>query len=109
MITNPPHTRMTEFIVRGLALIDYTGRLAGFVLLSRQGHDVTLGRAAAFNRAAYEWRSCWRPWWKPRKKGDLSPRFTSQWTAWLHGYPGPPATWRVTRAEVRTPQLDLFD
>jgi hypothetical protein len=72
MITNPPHTRMTEFIVRGLTLID-TGRLAGFVLLSRQGHDVTLGRAAAFNRAAYEWRSCWRPWWKPRKKVTYPP------------------------------------
>jgi hypothetical protein len=68
MMTNPPYTLLTEFLVRGLTLIDM-GHLAGLVLLTRQGADTTNGRAAAFNRAAYEWRTCWRPMVETPQKG----------------------------------------
>ena len=61
MMTNPPNSVLSEFMVRGLTLID-TGRLAGMVLLVRIGHDVADGRAAAFNRAAAEWRKTGRAW-----------------------------------------------
>jgi hypothetical protein len=104
MITNPPNSQLDEFVVRGLTLID-TGHLAGMVLLIRLGHDVTQGRAAAFNRAVAEWRCCWRPYWKPRRKGDRQPRWTYQWHAWLRGRTGLPVTDRLTRARVEQPSL----
>jgi hypothetical protein len=99
-ITNGPHTSLTEFIIGGLKLID-AGHLAGFVILSRLGADTTDHRAELFNRAAYEWRMCWRPWWIPRHPEEKQPRFTSQWTAWLRGVEGPPRSVKVRRSEVR--------
>jgi hypothetical protein len=96
MATNPPHSRLTEFIDCGLELLD-AGKLAGLVLLNRIGHDMTVARAAAFNRAAFEVRCCWRPYWKPREPGDSSPRWSYQWTTWLPGSSGPPRAYRVTR------------
>ena len=75
MITNPPNSKLTDFIVRGLTLID-AGYLEGVASLTRLGADTTKGRGPAFNRAAYVWKTCWRPYWKPRQKGDSSPRWT---------------------------------
>ena len=72
MITNPPNSQLTEFMVRGVTLIDI-GWPAGLVLLIRQGHHTTKGRAAAFNHAALEIKCCWRPSWKPRQPGDKQP------------------------------------
>lgn len=106
-ITNPPNSRLDAFLVRGLTLID-TGHLSGLVLLTRQGHDVTRGRAAAFNRAAQEWKCCWRSWWKPRQPGDKQPRWTYQWTMWRRDYARLPVTRRLTQAEVEQPELPLM-
>ncbi|MBO0735182.1 MAG: hypothetical protein J2P48_01220 [Alphaproteobacteria bacterium] len=103
-MTNPPNSQLTEFIVRGLALMD-TGWLAGMALLTRLGADTTKGRGASFNRAAYVWKSCWRPYWKPRRKGDQQPRWTAQWTLWLADHSGPPATLCLTHEEIVAPRL----
>jgi hypothetical protein len=105
MLTNPPNSLLTEFIVRGLTLID-TGHLNGLVLLCRTGHDTTKGRAAAFNRGAAEWRCCWRPYWKPRQPGDKQPRWTYQWNLWRCDYAGPPVTYRLTQPDVVSPPFD---
>jgi hypothetical protein len=107
MMTNPPNSQLDAFMVRGLSLID-AGHLAGLVLLVRNAHDATQGRAAAFNRALCEWRCCWRPYWKPRRTGDKQPRWTYQWHAWLRGRTGPPVTVRLTRADVEQLRLDLM-
>jgi hypothetical protein len=40
MLTNPPNSELTEFLVRGLALMD-AGYLAGMALLTRLGADTT--------------------------------------------------------------------
>jgi len=106
MITNPPNSKLTDFIVRGLTLID-AGYLEGMALLTRLGADTTKGRGPAFNRAAYVWKTCWRPYWKPRKKGDKSPRWTAQWTLWLRSHPGPPVTRHLDLAELISPKLRL--
>jgi hypothetical protein len=106
MVTNPPNTQLTEFIIRGLTLID-AGWLAGLVVLCRTGADDTDGRAAAFNRAAMEWRCCWRPYWKPRRPGDKQPRWNYHWHLWLRGCAGPPMTCRLTRSQLEQPELDL--
>lgn len=105
-VTNPPNSQLTEFIVRGLTLID-AGHLEGLALLSRLGADTTKGRGPAFNRAAYIWKTCWRPYWKPRQKGDKQPRWTAQWTLWLRGHVGPPVTRCVDLGELVAPRLAL--
>jgi hypothetical protein len=99
MITNPPYSKLTAFIVRGLTLID-RGHLEGLGLLTRLGADTTKGRGPVFNRAAYIWRTCWRPYWKPRQEGDKSPRWTAQWTLWLRGHPGPSVIRYLDLAEL---------
>lgn len=104
MITNPPNSRLTEFLAHGLALIDL-GHLEGMALLTRLGADTTKGRGAGFNRAAYEWRTCWRPYWKPRCKGDKQPRWTAQWTLWRRGISGPPMAQCLTYEEIVAPRL----
>jgi hypothetical protein len=106
MITNPPNSKLTDFIVRGLTLID-AGYLKGMALLTRLGADTTKGRGPAFNRAANVWKTCWRPYWKPRQKGDSSPRWTAQWTLWLHSHPGPPVARNLDLAELTSPKIRL--
>jgi hypothetical protein len=106
MMTNPPNSRLTQFTVRGLTLLD-TGYLTGFALLTRLGADTTKARGAAFNRAAYAWKTCWRPYWKPRQKGDRQPRWTAQWTLWLRDRPGPPIAVCLTLDELVAPELPL--
>ena len=105
-ITNPPNSQLTEFIVRGLTLID-AGYLDGMALLTRLGADTTKGRGPAFTRAAYIWKTTWRPYWKPRRKGDSSPRWTAQWTLWLRGHTGPPVTRCVDLGDLVAPRLAL--
>jgi hypothetical protein len=73
MITNPPNSQLTAFLMHGLALID-AGHLQGLALLTRLGADGTKGRGPGFNRAAYAWKTCWRPYWEPRQPGDKSLR-----------------------------------
>jgi hypothetical protein len=104
MMTNPPNSQLTEFIVRALTLID-AGWPEGMAFLTRLGADRTKGRAAAFNRACLEWQTAWRPYWKPRRKGDKQPRWTAQWTLWRRGHPGPRLTVCLTHAEIIAPQL----
>ena len=59
-ITNPPGSRLTEFIVRGLQLLD--GRqISGLVLLMRLNHLQAAGRVEALNRATWEVHCNWRP------------------------------------------------
>jgi hypothetical protein len=106
MMTNPPNSKLTEFIVRGLTLID-AGFLEGMALLTRLGADRTKGRAAAFNRACLEWQTAWRPYWKPRRKGDKQPRWTAQWTLWLRSHSGPRVTLCLTQEEIVAPQFDF--
>lgn len=106
MITNPPNSKLTEFIVRGLTLID-AGHLDGMALLTRLGADTTKGRGPAFNGAAYVWKTCWRPYWKPSRKGDKQPRWTAQWTLWLRGISGPPVTLCLTREAIIAPEFDF--
>ena len=89
----------------GAAIILAAGGLAGMALLTRLGADTTKGRGAAFNRAAYIWKTCWRPYWKPRQKGDKQPRWTAQWTLWLAGHSAPPVTLCLTRDEVAAPRF----
>ena len=80
--------------MRGLTLID-SDRLAGFVLLSRQGHDVTLGRAAV----SIVRRTNGEVAGEPRKKCDLSPGSLPNGRHGCRVIPARSATWRVTRAE----------
>jgi hypothetical protein len=47
----------------------------------------------------------WRPYWKPRRKGDKRPRWTAQWTLWLRGRPGPRLTECLTHEEIIAPRL----
>jgi hypothetical protein len=105
-ITNPPNSQLTEFIVRGLTLID-AGYLEGMGLLTRLGADTTRDRGPGFNRAGYAWKTEWRPYWKPRRKGDVSPRWTAQWTLWLRDRCGPPVTRCVDLDDVTAPRLAL--
>ena len=104
MITNPPNSSLTEFIVRGLTLIDM-GHLEGMALLTRLGADTTKGRGSGFNRAAYIWKTCWRPYWKARRKVDKQPRWPAQWTLWLPDVSGPPVTLCLTHEDIVAPRL----
>ena len=61
-ITNPPGTRLTEFIARGLQLLD-GGQISGLVLLMRLDHLQADERVEALNRATWEVHCNWRPIW----------------------------------------------
>jgi hypothetical protein len=79
-ITNPPRSRLTEFIARGLQLLD-CGQIGGLVLLMRLDHLQAGGRVEALNRATWEVHCNWRPIWLTGISGN--PRWSSQWIVWL--------------------------
>jgi hypothetical protein len=68
MITNPPFSKLDEFLAR-MALLD-AGHLAGPVLLVRPDFAGTDGRAGILNCAVAEWECCWRPRWIPGSTGN---------------------------------------
>jgi hypothetical protein len=97
MITNPPFSKLTDFINRTLELLD-AGHLAGAVLLVRMDFAGTDGRAAALNRAMAEWECCWRARWIPGSTGN--PRWWCLWVTWLAGRSGPPTHERLRRSNL---------
>jgi hypothetical protein len=104
-VTNPPNSLLTEFLVRWFELMD-AGRIKGFLVLTKEGAEVRDGRADIFNRAFFEWRATWRPWWEPRHQGEKHGFFTAQWTLWLPGHSGLPRTQKITRDMARSTTLE---
>jgi hypothetical protein len=97
MITNPPFSKLTDFINRTQELLD-TGHLAGAALLVRMDFAGTDGRAEALNRAVAEWECCWRSRWIPGSTGN--PRWWCLWATWLAGRSGPPTHERLRRSNL---------
>ena len=98
MATNPPFVQIDAFLVRTLALLD-SGHLSAAVLLVRPDFAGTIGRAALFNRAVFEFTCCWRIRWIAGT--TTQPRWWGQWFAWQAGGNGPPMNKRLRLADLR--------
>src|SRR6516165_3963114 len=98
MATNPPFVQLDAFLVRTLALLD-SGHLSAAVLLVRPDFAGTIGRAAFFNRAAFEFTCCWRIRWIAGT--TTQPRWWGQWFVWQAGRNGPPVNRRLRLADLR--------
>jgi hypothetical protein len=96
-LTNPPFSKLDEFMARSLALID-AGQLAAAVLLVRSDFGGTDGRAEMFNRASAEWECCMRTRWIPGSTGN--PRWWCHWVLWRAGCSGPPVHTRLRRKQL---------
>jgi hypothetical protein len=92
IITNPPFSRLDEFIVRGLRLID-SGATQSLVMLVRYDATMTSGRVDVLNRAALELGCNWRARWIENSTGQ--PRWAFKWVVWRADYRGPPLAPRV--------------
>jgi hypothetical protein len=95
IVTNPPFGVLgDQFRARALEILD-AGVVRAVVLLQRVDAGGARGRAAAFNRATYEFTCAWRPIWLPGT--TVGGRWWFQWFVWLAGASGPPVNIRLTR------------
>jgi hypothetical protein len=62
LVTNPPFSKLDEFVARSFALFE-AGHLAAAVLLFRNDFGGTQGRVDHLNRAVAEFECCGRPRW----------------------------------------------
>lgn len=100
IITNPPFGLITQFIRRGLEILDANDNdVTCLVALGRQDHHFASTRMKEFARAKHAIHCPWRPLWiepGPDEKGG-NPRWCFVWWIWEKGYDGPPAMYWVNR------------
>jgi hypothetical protein len=103
IVTNPPFNRDSEFLRRGLHLLD-SGVTRSLVLLLRHDHLQSDSRRpphcrlAALRRASLVLICPWRPMWIPNTSGNG--RWSFSWVVW-HAGGGPAA---IRWAKKRRPR-----